>query len=194
VKGDQKMSVASFVTGESRLSYVNVMEPRKNEDGSEQYSITVLVPKTDTETVNAIQAAIQAASEYGAEKTWSGKTPGKIFNPMHDGDGLRDNGEPFGEECKGCFVFTANNKKEKPQVVDENGNDILVASNIYSGCYGRVYVDVFPYNHNGKCGVGFKLGPVQKLRDGEPLAGRTPTAAEVFGAPKPQASAASVFG
>ena len=44
-------------------------------------------------------------------------------------------------------------------------------------------VEFYPYNFNGKKGVGCSLGPVKKMRDGETLGGAAPTAAQAFGAP-----------
>ena len=100
---------------------------------------------------------------------------------VHDGDGVRPNGEAFGEECRGHWVFTASSK-QAPQVVDMNLNPIINQTDVYSGCYARVCVNFFPYNSNGKRGVGIGLNAVQKIEDGEPLGGRV-SAAEAFGAP-----------
>ena len=94
----------------------------------------------------------------------------------------------FGPECKGHWVFTANAKADyPPEIVDKMGNPVINQSEIYSGIYGRVNVTFFPYAFGGKKGIGCGLGPVQKLRDGEPLGGSAPTAAQVFGTPQPQA-------
>ena len=74
-----------------------------------------------------------------------------------------------------------------PEVVDRSGNPVINQSEVYSGCYALVNVEFFPYNFNNKKGVGCSLGPVKKMRDGEPLAGSAPTAAQAFGAPQTQA-------
>jgi hypothetical protein len=51
----------------------------------------------------------------------------------------------------------------------------------------------FYFYNNQSSGISAGLGPVQKVRDGEPLGGGQPaSAASVFGAP--QGSAANVFG
>ena len=92
----------------------------------------------------------------------------------------------FGAECKGHWVFTASAKADyPPEVVDAHGNPIINQSEVYSGMYGRVNVTFFPYSFGGKKGIGCGLGPVQKLRDGEPLGGSAPTAAQAFGTPQP---------
>lgn len=171
----------TIVTGEARLSYVNVFEPRSNQNGGEpKYQVTVLLPKSDTVTKAAIDREIQAELQNGVATKFGGQMPAMPAIPIHDGDGVRPNGEPFGEECRGCWVFTASSK-QRPEVVDENCQPILSATSVYSGCYGRVSIRFFAYNQAGKKGIGCGLGNVQKLRDGEPLGGGT-TAAQDFGA------------
>lgn len=170
------------VTGRARLSYVNLLKPYARMPGAEEkYSVTVLVPKTDTATKARIDAAIEAAVQQGISKRWDGKRPAQINIPVYDGDGTRpSDGEPFGVECKGHWVFTASSKADRPpRVVDAQVQDILDAREIYSGIWGRVGVDFFPYNAQGRKGVGVGLTNVQKLSDGEPL-GSVTTAEDDF--------------
>jgi len=174
------MSQTSVVTGEVRLSYVNLLQPRANQQGGEpRYSVTILLPKSDQATYQRIMQAIQAAYELGVTTKWNGARP-PLKTPIHDGDGVRPNGEPFGPECRGHWVFTASSK-QKPEIVDAQLNPILDPTKVYSGVYGRVHVNFFPYSNSGNRGIGAGLGPVLILRDGEPLGGRV-TAEEAFGA------------
>ncbi len=169
------------VTGEVRLSYVHLLQPYSpNPQGDPKYSVTLLIPKSDTATKQRIDAAIQAAIEEGVTTKWGGRRPPQPAIPIWDGDGLRQNGEPFGPECKGCWVLTASSK-QKQDVVDTSLQPILDETQIYSGMYGRVAINFFAYDSNGKRGIGCGLGPVMKTRDGEPLGGRL-TAESVFGA------------
>lgn len=184
---NMSQSATSVVTGEVRLSYVNLFQPRASQQGGEpKYSVTILLPKSDVATYQRIQQAIQAAYEKGVTEKWNGARP-PLKTTIHDGDGVRPNGEPFGPECKGHWVFTATSK-QKPEVVDANLNPIIDQSQVYSGVYGRVHLNFFAYSHSGNRGVSAGLGPVQILRDGDPLGGRV-TAADVFGA-APQATIA----
>ena len=183
------------LTGEVRFSYVHLLKAYKQNDKDDpKYSVTILVPKTDTATVQEIQRAIAYATQQGIEKKWGGVKPPIVASPIWDGDGTRQNGTEFGPECKGHWVFTASVKEEKgaPEIVDTTGAYITGESQIYSGMYGRVFVTFYPYNYGGKKGIGCGLGPIQKTRDGEALSGHTPSAASVFGAPA--GSAASIFG
>lgn len=172
----------TIVTGEVRFSFVNVFEPKAGQNGGEpKYSITILLPKSDIATKQMIDREIQNELQNGISTKFGGTMPAMPAIPIHDGDGMRPNGEPFGEECRGCWVFTASTK-QKPEVVDENRQPVLTQTQVYSGCYGRVSLRFFAYNQAGKKGVGCGLGNVQKLRDGDPLGGRT-TAADDFGSP-----------
>lgn len=178
-----------------RVSYVHLLEPYQNQNqpGQEpKYSCMILVPKSDTAQVQALQAAIEATIAEARTKHGA-KVPAMPKTPIHDGDGYTPGGKEYGEECKGHFVFNASQvAKYKPEVVDLQGQPLTEPSQVYSGMYVNVLVNFYFYN-NQSSGIGAGLGPVQKVRDGEPLGGGAPaSAASVFGAP--QGSAANVFG
>ena len=167
-----------------RLSYVNVFKPYSNNpDLPPKYSTTILLPKSDLNSKQRLDAAIQAAAQKGLNEKWNGVMPPVVANPIHDGDGVKQDGTPFGDECKGCWVFTASaNADRQPQIVDQNVQPILNQSEIYSGVYANVAINVFPYLHTGKKGVGFGLTHIQKVRDGEVLGGAPVSADKVFSA------------
>lgn len=175
-------SLTHVVTGKVRLSYANLFTPRAHASGGDpKYSTTILVPKSDAATKQRIDQAVEAAIDIGVAKRWNGIRPPKVAIPVYDGDGTRpSDGMPFGDECKGHWVFTASSKNP-PQVVDAQLNPIINQSDVYSGMYARVSVDFFPYAVSGKKGIGCGLGNVQKLADGVPL-GRRTTAEDDFGA------------
>ena len=159
------------LTGEVRLSYANLTAPRAAQDGGEpKYSVTLLIPKTDTATKADIDASMKAAYEDGVSKKWGGARPQpKVI--LHDGDGLRPSGLPFGDECKGCWVLTASSKN-KPQVVGiDNIQCELAPQDVYSGMYARVTINFYAFDRAGNKGVGCGLGNVMKTKDGEPLSG-----------------------
>jgi hypothetical protein len=175
------INIQDIVTEKVRLSYVHLFTPYSTQQGGEiKYSTTILVPKTDIITKQRIDAAINAAIQEGIASKWNGVRPPVLAIPIYDGDGARpSDGMPFGEECKGHFVFTASSK-QAPEIVDLAMQRILNQAEIYSGIYARVSVRFFPYASNGKKGIGCILGPVMKLEDGEPLGGRV-SAAAAFG-------------
>ena len=58
--------LTNVTTGEVRLSYVHLFKPYAYQPGQEEkYQVTVLVPKTDTDTMGRINAAIEAAKQRG---------------------------------------------------------------------------------------------------------------------------------
>lgn len=186
--------LTNVTTGEVRLSYCHLFKPYAAMLGQEEkYSVTVLVPKTDADTMNRINAAVEAAKQKGISEKWNGQCPPIVPVPVYDGDGVRpSDGMEFGAECKGHWVFTASAKADyPPEVVDSTGSPIINQSEVYSGMYGKVNVSFFPYSYGGKKGIGCGLGPVMKTRDGESLGGSAPTAAQAFGFAQQQTQAAS---
>lgn len=170
----------TVTTGEVRLSFVHLFQPHANQPGQEpKYSTTILIPKTDAATMQRVHAAINAAVEKGVAGIWSGARPPQPKTPLWDGDGVRQNGEPFGPECKGHWVLTASSKQQQ-QVVDAQMGPVIDQTRVYSGVYGRVNINFFPFSNSGNRGIGAGLGPVQILRDGEPLGGRI-SAEQAFG-------------
>lgn len=165
-----------------RFSYANLFQPKpplNNPAGEPKYSVTILVPKTNVQAKAAIDAAVQEAVNAGVASKWQGAKPPILAICVHDGDGVRpSDGMPYGAECKGCWVFTASSKNP-PFVVDGQLQHIMDPREVYSGMWGNVSVNFFPYNSAGKKGVGCGLNGVQKVRDGEPLSGHI-TAEEAF--------------
>jgi len=177
----------NVTTGKVRVSYVHLFKPYAYQPGQEEkFSVTVLVPKTDTATKQRIDDAIEAAKQRGISEKWNGQCPPILPTPIYDGDGVRpSDGMAFGPECKGHWVFTASAKADyPPEIVDERCNPIINQSEVYSGMYARVNVNFYPYAFGGKKGVGCGLGPVQKVADGESLGGGAMSAVQAFGAPQ----------
>ena len=153
-----------------RFSYLHCWEPDSVNGGDPKYSVSAILPKSDTKTVNAIKAAIEQAKKDSVSK-WGGKVPTNLKLPLRDGDIDR----PDDEAYAGCYFFNANSR-QAPQVVDSKVQPILDQSEVYSGCYGKISVTFYGYNSNGNRGIAAGLGNIQKLKDGESLGGRTSAA------------------
>lgn len=166
-----------IVTGEVRLSYANIWEPKSIQGGAPKYSVSLIIPKSDQATLTAINRAIDAAIEAGIAK-FGGKKPNKaaLKLPLRDGDVEKDD-----PAYAGAMFLNANGKTQ-PQIVDDNVAPILDRAEVYSGCYGRVSLSFFAFNTNGNKGIACGLGNIQKTRDGEPLGGGHVSAADDFGA------------
>jgi hypothetical protein len=167
-----------MTTGKVRLSFVNIFTPKAfQEGGEEKYSVTILIPKTDTATVDKLKAAINAAKAKATTEKWGGSVP-KIFDDKFAGTTVRDadnDKDQEGEvivakhpEAKGCYMMHVASKNQ-PGVVDANMTAITDSKKVYSGCYGRVNITFFGYNNAGKKGVSAGLNHVQFIEDGEPL-------------------------
>ena len=157
------------VTGKVRFSFCNLFEAKEPQGGGDpKYSVTLLISKSDKATLHAIQAAMQEARDNFCNKNGAAALPAKPSHTLHDGDGTRPSGDPFGPECKGCYVITVSSK-QKPVVVDSFGNQITDPGEVYSGCYGRASINFYGYNRAGKKGISAGLLAIQKLHDGEPF-------------------------
>ncbi|WP_071705081.1 DUF2815 family protein [Murdochiella vaginalis] len=160
------------ITGpDTRWSYANVWQPKSINGGTPKYSVSLIIPKTDTVTVNKIKAAIEAAYKEGEAKL---KGNGRsvpalsvIKTPLRDGDTER----PDDEAYQNSYFLNANSAT-KPGIVDADRNEIIDSSEVYSGVYGRASITFYAFNSNGNKGIACGLNNLQKIRDGEPLGGR----------------------
>ena len=103
------------ITGKNtRLSYFHGWEPVSINGSPERYSVSVLIPKDDTETVNAINNAVNTAIEEGIGK-FGGKKPNKasLKLPLRDGDTERN------DEAYAGHWFINANSRTAPQIVDK---------------------------------------------------------------------------
>lgn len=163
-------SKTKVVTGVVRLSYANVWEPKAINEGQQpKYSVSLIIPKSDTETIAKINAAVDAAIEEGIGK-FGGKKPNKasLKLPLRDGDTEREDDEAYA----GSYFINANSNTA-PQIVDMKVQPILERGEVYSGVYARVSVNFYAFNSSGNKGIACGLGNIQKVKDGEPLGGKS---------------------
>ena len=156
----------------TRWSYANVWDPKSINGGAPKYSVSLIIPKSDTATIAKIKAAIQAAYEEGQSKL---KGTGKsvpalsaLRTPLRDGDVDR----PDDEAYKGSWFINANSDSA-PGIVDADCQPILTRSEMYSGVKGRASVNLYAYNVNGNRGIACGLNNLQKIADGTPLGGKS---------------------
>lgn len=168
---NNQKNTTKVVTGIVRLSYANVWEATSINGGTPKYSVSLIIPKSDTKTIDAINAAVDAAIKEGASK-FGGKIPNKaaLKLPLRDGDTERDD-----EAYKDSFFVNANSTTA-PQIVDRAVQPILDHAEVYSGCYARVSINFYAFNSNGNRGIACGLGNIQKVSDGDPLGGRSSAA------------------
>lgn len=170
-------TTTKVITGKVRFCYCNVFEPvAMNEGETAKYSVCILIPKSDTKTLDKIKAAIEAAKVVGKAKLAdkNGKIPSTIKNPLRDGDEERSDDPVY----EGMMFLNANSTR-KPSIVDKNLDAIIDKDEFYSGCYGRASINFYAFNVQSK-GIAVGLNNLQKLEDGEMLAGGS-SASEDFG-------------
>ena len=172
-----QVNSTKVVTGKVRFCYVNVFEPTAmNEGDTPKYNICVLIPKSDTATIDKIKKAIEAAKEAGKAKLAdkNGRIPANLKLPLRDGDEERPDDPAFEDH----YFINANSMRQ-PSIVDRSLNPIMSRDEFYSGCYGRASISFYAFNVSSK-GIAAGLNNLQKLEDGEMLAGGS-TAEEDFG-------------
>ncbi|WP_455534857.1 DUF2815 family protein [Roseburia inulinivorans] len=161
------------ITGvNTRWSYVNAWEPKSINGGAPKYSVSLIIPKSDTKTIEKIQAAIQAAYDEGQGKLkGNGKSVPALSvlkTPLRDGDAERPDDEAYADS-----YFINANSGTAPGIVDADCQPILDRSEVYSGVYGRASINFYAFNSNGNKGIACGLNTLQKIKDGEPLGGKS---------------------
>lgn len=169
-KNSNPMKVVTGVN--TRWSYVNAWEPKSINGGTPKYSVSLIIPKSDTKTVAKIKAAIEAAYHEGESKLKgnSRSVPAltAIKTPLRDGDIERPDDAAYANS-----YFMNANSGTAPGIVDAECQPILDRSEVYSGVYGRASVNFYAFNSNGNRGIACSLNNLQKLRDGEHLGGKS---------------------
>ena len=161
------------ITGvNTRWSYVNAWEPKSINGGAPKYSVSLIIPKSDKKTLEKIRAAIQAAYEEGQSKLKGNGRSVPVLSalktPLRDGDAERPDDEAYANS-----YFVNANSGTAPGIVDADRNPILERSEVYSGVYGRASINFYAFNSNGNKGIACGLNNLQKIRDGEPLGGKS---------------------
>lgn len=161
------------ITGpDTRWSYANVWEAKSINGGTPKYSVSLIIPKSDAKTVAKIQAAIEAAYKEGESKLkGNGRTVPALSvlkTPLRDGDTERPDDEAYAD----CYFINANSAAA-PGIVDADRQPIIDRSEVYSGVYGRASINFYAFNSNGNKGIACGLNNLQKIKDGEPLGGKS---------------------
>ena len=170
---NNKNTPASKVIVPCRISFANIWEPKSINGSDEKYSVSCLIPKSDTKTLDRINKAIEAAKEIAKEKRWNGKIPPNLKTPLHDGDIDRPKDENYADH----YYFNASSK-EAPQIVDRKVQQIMDPMECGSGDYCNVSVNFYGFNANGNRGVTAGLQNIQLIKHGERLSGKATAASD----------------
>lgn len=171
-----KKQIVETIKG--RLMYEHIFKPVKpydNEEGKLEYNLQLLIPKTDTETIQKIKQAEREAAKLALENGTITKTQLEAKNfrlPLQDGDEKENAGDIY----KGMYYIRAKNKEKDngeliaPKVVVRENEKLRLAdrSEIYNGCYVYVMLSFFVYKRQS-VGISCSFDAVCKHNDGEPI-------------------------
>lgn len=163
------MSETKVVTGKVRFSYAHVFEPSSIDENSlKKYSVSLIIPKSDTKTIAAIEKAVANAIELGKSKLAGkgGQIPSNLKLPLRDGDDERPDDETYADS-----YFMNASSINKPGIVDVDLNKLMDQDEFYSGCFGRASVNLYAFDASGNKGIACGLNNLQKTEDGDRLSG-----------------------
>ena len=153
------------VTGKVRFSYANVFTPVASEEGkTPKFSVSLIIPKSDKETIKKIEAAYEEV-KAGAAAFFGGTVPKGLKGGLRDGDEEKD------DAAYANAYFINANSVQRPGLVYSEMNAIISPEDFYSGCYGRASLTFYPYNQQGSKGIAVGLNNLQKTADGDKLGG-----------------------
>lgn len=157
-----------------RFSYVRVFEAEQYQGvGDYHYSVTLLIPKTDTALIKQINDAVKAEAQayFGSDPKFKGQVPANFKSPLRDGDAPEKEGQAGYE---GCYYIVAKRKEEhgKPIVIDKSKQPITVKEDMYSGSWGVASISIYGYNMSSdNRGIAAGLNGIQKVTDDDRLDG-----------------------
>lgn len=159
-----KAKKAKVTTGTFRVSFPHVFKPQTTPNGDQRYSVVMLFPSDDKASIKKLKALAKSAAheKWGKELVEAKKI--KVNMPFRDGEEKSHQYDGY----EGCVFATASSKNQ-PNVVDQQMEKIVDASEFYPGCYARASVNAYAWEWKGKKGVSFGLINLQKVKDGEPF-------------------------
>lgn len=170
-----KINGTQIITNPVRLSYAHVFEPYGFNGGELKYSATLLIPKTDRDTLSCIEKAQKQAYENAKGDKLKGLKFEQVKTTSRDGNDYDLEESP---EYKNMIAINVS-CKTKPGIVDQYRKPIMNSSEVYSGCWCRADIQFFAYNTAGNRGISAGLNNIQKTKDDTPLGGRS-RAEDVF--------------
>ena len=166
--------MAKIILQNVRMSYVNLLSPRKNEDGSDgKYGVQLIIPKDDPQVKKLISVVKSALEDKFGADAWEKRKRFKL--PLRDGDEEQD-----GEEYAGCYFLNVNGNR-KPGIVNKNGEPADpddLEEYCYSGAYAHVSFNTYGFAVDGNKGVACGLNNVMLRKKGDRLDGSVSAANE----------------
>lgn len=154
-----------IVTPTFKASFPHLFKPSAIKGGEPKFSVTMLFKKSADLSVIKLAMKHAKIEEFGPNKSdW----PDDLENPVQDGDDF-----PERQGYPGHWVIKASTGVEyPPEVLDEEGEQIMNARDFYPGVFARAQVFCRVWTFGKKQGIHFMLNGVKKVGDGKPFSGR----------------------
>ena len=151
-----------------RLSFPSLFQPSKPRNAKPEqeakYSCAMLFAKGEN-----LDKLKKAAADAAREK-WGDNIPKELKTPF------RDQGAKEYDGYEDGAIFITATSKQRPGIVNQRVEPIIDESEMYPGCYCQATVRAFAYG-GGQTGfspgIAFGLQNIQKVKDGDSLAGRS---------------------
>jgi len=152
--------MANIIIKNARLSYPTIFKKGTYEGKeSDKYEATLLFPKSDKKTYEAVKAAIQEIMTANKAKVPASKWC------LIDGDEIAD--EKDYEEYRDMWVIKAGNTK-RPTVIDRDRTPLVEDDEVvYAGCYVNGMISLWFQNNTYGKRVNANLLGIQFVKDGE---------------------------
>lgn len=150
--------MANITIKNARLSFPSLFKKSVFQGKEGKYEATLLFPKSDTETYDTINNAVEKSKKEN-------KTPklGDDKLCISDGDESEYNG------YAGMWSVKAGNSK-RPTVIDRDKTPLTEEDEkLYAGCYVNGIIDLWFQNNSYGKRVNANLLGVQFVKDGTPL-------------------------
>ena len=178
-----KIYSEAVITPLARFAFCNLEAPdvktdKKTGQTYEEYSVTLLIPKTDPDINRLVSAYNEVMTKkYGADNT---KWP-QFRNPtFRDGD----NDPTYRQRDKypgfdGMWVVKATSNQQ-PGLLDERKQPVITRGVLYSGCWGYAQVTASDYESEGNVGIKFYIANAMKMKDDARMGSNGQTAEQAF--------------
>ena len=154
--------MSTFLLKNVVLSYpylANANPKQVSNEGKPLYTACLLIDKDDKKYPNQLQElnlAIRTEAQKAMQNIWQNVAP-KNYSPLKDGDGVKENGNHYGAECKERFLLNVKSTR-KPHLVDEFKKPVKdEVEKFYPGCRIHAEINLFAYNMNGKKGITARI-------------------------------------
>lgn len=178
-----KVRVKPIKTCELIMAYPHLVTPQQfdaDKPGGEppppKYNCVGIISPKQMKTKEF--AAMERMYKEVGKAYFGGIIPKKSRNPFRKCEEAWDEDEKTGKDIpkagfmKGGLYIAMNGGDEQPDLRDQKMRAVTDARVLYPGCLFRAVISAYGYTYKGNKGVSFGLRALQKIGEGENIAGR----------------------